>query len=258
MHCVLIAGSPATASTTRRVLERCRALLVEAGGDATLLDLHEMGLPPMAVATYADRENLPDCVNDFTDQILAADAIVLGTPVHHGTFSGLLKGVLDHLSSGAFDRKPVGLVANVGGPRGGSAACEHLRAVVKALGGWAVPTQTVTHRSDFHGGALSPSIDRRLEQMVSELAWFSRLTFGAKAGPGQTGVQAPLAGVQAPLVRPDLVDVKGVAAPSSSGGERSVGDSAGFAMAVGSRRFESLGAAVPGNGARHLDRSNET
>jgi NAD(P)H-dependent FMN reductase len=179
LRTVCIAGSPSSASTTRKILERCEALLIEAGGETALLDLHAINLPPMAVATYAVREKLPHCINDFTDQVLSADAIVLGTPVHHGTFSGLLKGVLDHLPSDAFHRKPVGLVANVGGTRSGSAACDHLRAVVKALGGWAVPTQVVTHSGDFAGAKLSPNIDDRLGQMVSELTWFSGLALSA-------------------------------------------------------------------------------
>jgi NAD(P)H-dependent FMN reductase len=176
---VCIAGSPLSGSTTRRVLERCRTLLVEAGGEAEVLDLHEIALPPMAVESWSVRERLPAAVNDFVATVLAADAVVLGTPVHHATFSGLLKGALDHLDPGAFDRKPVGLVANVGGPRGGSAACDHLRAVVKALGGWAVPTQVVTHRSDLDGGTVAPPVDGRLGQMVTELAWFSGLAVSA-------------------------------------------------------------------------------
>jgi NAD(P)H-dependent FMN reductase len=179
VHTLCIAGSPLSGSTTKKALERCQALLVEAGGEATLLDLHEMALPPMSLESYSVREKLPSCVNDFTAQVLAADAIVLGTPVHHATFSGLLKVGLDHLDSDAFNRKPVGLISTVGGPRGGSAACDHLRAVVKALGGWAVPTQVVIHRSDFDREIVAPVIDDRLGQMVSELSWFSGLALSA-------------------------------------------------------------------------------
>ena len=187
MRTLCITGSPRRESTTRKVLERCQALLVDAGGDARLLDLQKMNLPPMTVASYSVREKLPYCVNHFTDQVKAADAIVLGTPVYHATFSGLLKGVLDHLPSDAFHRKPVGLIANVGGPRGGSVACDHLRAVVKALGGWAVPTQVITHRSDFEGAMISPDIDDRLGQMVSELAWFSGRALSAEPGTADPG-----------------------------------------------------------------------
>lgn len=179
MRTVCISGSPRSASTTRKVMESCKNLLVEAGSDAIVLDLHELALPAMTADCYGLRAKLPDNVNEFTDAVMAADAVVLGTPVYHATFSGLLKGALDYLSSDAFDRRPVGLVANVGGPRGGAAACDHLRAVVKALGGWAVPTQVVTHRNDLEGDALSPQIQDRLGQIVSELTWFSGLAKSA-------------------------------------------------------------------------------
>lgn len=179
MRTVCIAGSPRSASTTRKVLDSCRGLLEEAGFQAIVLDLHELSLPAMTPDLYGARAKLPESVNEFANQVLAADAVVLGTPVYHATFSGLLKGALDHLSADALDRKPVGLVANVGGTRGGTSACDHLRAVVKALGGWAVPTQVVTHRTDLEGDLVSPLIQDRLGQMVSELAWFSGLAKSA-------------------------------------------------------------------------------
>lgn len=85
----------------------------------------------------------------FIGAVLAADAIVLGTPVHHASFSGLLKSALDLLQADAFDTKAIGLVANAGGTKGSTIACEQLRTVVKALGGWPVPTQLVTSAGDF-------------------------------------------------------------------------------------------------------------
>jgi NAD(P)H-dependent FMN reductase len=147
-------------------------MLEEDGARSALADLHDIALPPMSLESYCDTLRTPRRVQTFVDLVAASDAVVLGTPVHHASFSGLLKGALDHLSPDAFDGKSVGLIANVGSPRGGSVACDHLRAVVKALGGWAVPTQVVTHSSDLVGTSLDPAVDARLRRMARELTWF--------------------------------------------------------------------------------------
>ena len=40
---------------------------------------------------------------------------VLGTPNYHGSYSGILKNALDHLTMDDFKMKPVGLIGNSGG-----------------------------------------------------------------------------------------------------------------------------------------------
>ncbi|BAJ31642.1 MULTISPECIES: NADPH-dependent FMN reductase [Kitasatospora] len=101
-----------------------------------------------------------------------ASAVVLATPVYHGTYSGLLKNALDQLLSSAFEGRPVGLLANGGGPRGAAIACDQLRTVVRALNGWSAPTQVSTSAADFVDGRPVPAILDRLGDMVGELVGF--------------------------------------------------------------------------------------
>jgi FMN reductase len=88
-------------------------------------------------------------VRELRAQLAATDAVVLATSVFHSSFSGLLKNALDHLPEDAFAGKPVGLLANAGNERGAAIACEHMHVVVKALLGWAAPTQVASSAADF-------------------------------------------------------------------------------------------------------------
>lgn len=90
-------------------------------------------------------------------RIEGAVGVVLATPVYHGSFSGLLKNALDHLAPGAFKHRAVGLRAAGGAISSTSLACEPLRTVVRALGGWSTPT---------HVGLTSGESDRMVRTKI--------------------------------------------------------------------------------------------
>ena len=48
------------------------------------------------------------------DKMIAADALVIGTPMYRGTYTGLLKNVFDLIPNDALLGKPVGLIATGG------------------------------------------------------------------------------------------------------------------------------------------------
>jgi len=48
------------------------------------------------------------------DKIIAADALIFGTPMYRGTYTGLLKNVFDLIPNDALMGKPVGLIATGG------------------------------------------------------------------------------------------------------------------------------------------------
>ena len=77
-----------------------------------------------------------------------ADFFVLGTPNYHGSYSGIIKNALDHLTMDDFKMKPVGLIGNSGGIVSAE-PLSHLRLIVRTLLGIAIPTQIATHDSDY-------------------------------------------------------------------------------------------------------------
>ncbi|MFC7223095.1 NADPH-dependent FMN reductase [Halalkalicoccus sp. GCM10025322] len=140
-HVVAIAGSLRDRSHTRRALEEALVGVEEAGGSGELLDLREYELP----ALNPDDDPTED-VEAFTDAVREADAILLGTPMYHGSYSGVLKNALDHCGFDEFENKTVGLLAVSGGAFP-ITALEHLRTVCRALDAWVLPHQAAVPRA---------------------------------------------------------------------------------------------------------------
>lgn len=154
MRVLLVSGSAGERPHTIAVLSHLAGLLEARGAETVLWDLRQRPLPKSEVA--------------------AADAVVLGTPTYHSSFSGLLKSALDDLPYDTFKDKPVGLVANAGGVRGCMVPCEHLRSVVRAMSGYAANTQVGTCDQDYEPGSSGPRLVaepvlRRCEALAGEL-----------------------------------------------------------------------------------------
>ncbi|WP_367129720.1 MULTISPECIES: NADPH-dependent FMN reductase [Streptomyces] len=183
-----VAGSPSRGSHTRALVAHIGGLLERRGSETVLADLAELGLPPSHPDHYWSPEPHPVArAREFIDAVRTSDALVLGTPVYHSGYSGLLKSAIDLLPRDAFEGKAVALVSHASGPRGSAAACEQLRQVVKALGGWAVPMQVSTVSADFTdftgGGrrALDEAgpVHARCAELADQLAVFTRAMRGA-------------------------------------------------------------------------------
>ncbi len=144
---VAIPGSLREGSHTRKALREALRGVEGAGGTGDLLDLREYDLPVL----NTDDEPT-EGVEAFTREVRDADAIVLGTPMYHGSYSGVLKNALDHCGFDEFEHKTVGLLAVSGGAFP-ITALDHLRSVCRALNAWVVPHQAAVPRahSAFEG-----------------------------------------------------------------------------------------------------------
>jgi NAD(P)H-dependent FMN reductase len=173
-----ILGSASKDSTTRAAMLAVQDRLLCAGRAFDLLDLAVEFREPHDVEQYPDPADASQTAR-LRRRVAGAEAVVLATPVYHGSFSALLKNSLDHLLSDAFERRPVGLIANGGGPRSGGIACEHLRSVVRSLGGWSTPTHVAISPGDFDDGVPGPFVAARLDALVAELCAFPALRAAA-------------------------------------------------------------------------------
>ena len=157
-HVVGLAGSLREKSYTRMGVERALEGARRAGGTAELLDLREYDLP-----TYdADRDGAGDA-GEFAARVREADAVLLGTPMYHGSYSSTLKTALDYCGFDEFEDKTVGLLAVAGGGFPVT-ALEHLRSVCRALNAWVIPHQVAVPRahSQFDDGDLvDGDLDKR-------------------------------------------------------------------------------------------------
>ncbi|WP_226010062.1 NADPH-dependent FMN reductase [Halomicrobium salinisoli] len=161
-HVVAICGSLREESYTRRALRIALAAAGEAGASTELLDLREWDLPVFD----ADEKDAGEA-EQFRQQVQAADSILLGTPVYHGSYATPLKNALDYCGFDEFEKKTVGLLCVAGGSFP-ITALDHLRSVCRSLDCWVIPHQAAIPRASnaFRGDELT---DESTEDRVRTL-----------------------------------------------------------------------------------------
>ncbi len=135
IHVVGLCGSLRDGSETRVALQTALDATESMGATTTLVDLRTYELPLLDTdeATPPDAKALRKTVRD-------ADAVLLATPMCHGSYSSPLKTALDYCGYEEFEGKTVGLLAvsRCGFP---TPALEHLRSVCRALNAWTLPVE---------------------------------------------------------------------------------------------------------------------
>jgi NAD(P)H-dependent FMN reductase len=132
---VALCGSLRDGSHTRTALDAALRAAGDRGADTELIDLRTLRLP----VYDADNGTAGD-VPDLTRRVRKGDAILLGTPMYHGSYSSPLKTALDYCGFDEFEDTTVGLLAVSGGSFP-ITALDHLRAVCRALDAWVLPHQ---------------------------------------------------------------------------------------------------------------------
>lgn len=184
MKVTIICGSIAQKSHTNSGLRYIENLLKQKGIQTVYWDLKEQPLPIALPQYHSDPLKHPEqIVRQFVTTVNQSQGVVLGTPVYHGSYSGVLKNALDNLQGDAFRNKPVGLLSHASGERSGVTGCEHLRSVVRTLYGYALQTQVITASSDYTNHnreyvLISLDIKERCERFTDELVQLSRLFSG--------------------------------------------------------------------------------
>lgn len=175
----LIAGSAERPSCVRASLDILVDMFNELGAQPHLWDLTEQMLPLFTTSQCVQPQSSETLlVQQFLHLADQADAFVLGSPVYHNSFSGILKNALDTLTPQHFRYKPVALVSNGSSDRTASQPCEHLRSVVKGLSTIAIPNQMATLPTDFLSMdnqyvLTNTSLLERFSRLARELLYFT-------------------------------------------------------------------------------------
>ncbi|KTG27212.1 NADPH-dependent FMN reductase [Haloferax profundi] len=171
-HVVAVVGSLRDHSFTRFALRYALDGAEAAGATTELVDLRDFDLPPL----NADYDEQGDSV-EFANIIDDADAVILGTPVYHGSYSGVLKNALDYCGFDEFGEKTVGLLAVAGGSFPVT-ALEHLRSVCRSLNAWVLPHQAAVPRvsSAFDGEELlDDGLRNRIERLGRDAVVYANI-----------------------------------------------------------------------------------
>ena len=159
---VAVSGSRRERSYTRKSLQ----IVLDAvrGGDVEtdLIDLGAVDLP----LYHPDRDEQGDSA-ELTRRVREAEAVVLGSPVYHGSYSSAFRNFHDYCSKEEFRETAVGLVATAGGGSYG-ATLEHMRSTVRGVYGHTVPEQVGVRSASkkYDGDRLTDGdTRRRLEEL---------------------------------------------------------------------------------------------
>ncbi|WP_276273465.1 NADPH-dependent FMN reductase [Haloarcula litorea] len=169
-HVVGLCGSLRDDSGTRIAVDRALAAAAAAGATTELLDLREWDLP-LFDADAADAGDGPE----LAARIAAADGVVLGTPMYHGTYASPVKTALDYCDIEDWAGTTVGLLAVAGGGFP-TPALEHLRAACRELKAWPLPTQVAIPESwaAFEDGTVADAeIAERLDDLGGDVAAYA-------------------------------------------------------------------------------------
>ncbi|WP_036349841.1 NAD(P)H-dependent oxidoreductase [Microvirga sp. BSC39] len=95
------------------------------------------------------RADLPLPAARIIDEIESADALIVGTPVYKGAYTGLFKHLIDFVDPGRLTDKPVALTATGGGLRHALMVEYALRPLFGFFAALIVPTAVYASEADF-------------------------------------------------------------------------------------------------------------
>lgn len=144
-------------------------------GQTALIDLVDAG--PALLQTL-DRAKAAPEVERILHAIQTADALVVGSAVHKGSYAGLFKHVFDLFDKEALSGKPVVVTASGAAPGHASVIDYHLRPLFLALDASVATRGVYALGDDFETPeCVTPALRARIERSVDELA---RLLRGAR------------------------------------------------------------------------------
>jgi len=165
---VTLSSSPSAASRTDAVLGHVERRLRARGHEVQRVTVRDLPAEALLRADASDPH-----IAAVVEAIVAADGVVVTTPVYKAAYTGLLKTLLDLLPQFALRGKTVLPVATGGSPAHVLAVDYALRPVLVSLGaehvtqGWFVQSSEITVYADDAGVLLAESAARNLH-LVTE------------------------------------------------------------------------------------------
>jgi FMN reductase len=165
-----ISGSPSRPSRTRGLVEAVvSAASLDPRIEASIFDLNDV-LPELGHTL--DPRQAPPNVAALLEAISEADALVVGSPVYKGTYSGLFKHLFDLVDPKALRGKPVVISATGGSDRHALALDHGLRPLFAFFSADIIPTALYGIESEFvESRPVGDALSARISRAAEELSW---------------------------------------------------------------------------------------
>lgn len=174
LRIVGLAGSLSRPSKTRALVDLITArAAAQLGATAATYDLTDLQPSLGSAASLDDLDPLPRAI---VAQILSADALIVGSPVYKGSYTGLFKHLFDLIDPAALAGKPVLLTATGGGEKHALVIEHQLRPLFGFFESASLPTGVYASAADFVDGLpASPSLLARIDRASSQfLPWLGQ------------------------------------------------------------------------------------
>ena len=154
--------------------------LMPAGMQLTVADFDEIPLYNQDVQDAG----IPAAVTKFTEEVRAADALLIASPEYNFSISGVLKNAIDWLTRvpvQPFKDKPVALISATGGPVGGARHQYELRKILGSQDALVLTRPEIfigACQTKFNAeGKLTDEPTRKVlaDQMVAFERWIERV-----------------------------------------------------------------------------------
>ncbi len=170
---IVVAGSVRPGNYTGKALSLV-ADEVAQSDDARIdfVDLNEVQLPLPGQAASDD-------IKALQERFSVATGVVLATPEYHGSYSSVIKLLIDNLGfPSVLSGKPISLLGVAAGQIGAIKALEHLRSVCSHVGAIVLPGPVsvagVQRLFDDDGNCLDESIEKRIRGLATNLLDYIR------------------------------------------------------------------------------------
>jgi FMN reductase len=166
LNVIAVSGSPSVASRTRIVVEAAAERIAQEGGAKLhVIDLADL-VPDLGIRS---RTQASARVEAALRSIETADLLIVGSPVYKGSYSGLLKHLIDLIDYPSLLGTPVGLIATGGSDRHALVIEHQLRPLFSFFSAKTLPTGIfVNERAVAEGWASDTLLKSRFDQLVSE------------------------------------------------------------------------------------------
>lgn len=139
------------------------------------LDLADYNFPVMEERiTYLDEK--PDGLEEFSEKLKNADALVIVSPEYNGSMPGALKNTLDYFYT-ELSKKPIGLLTVSGGNLGGINVHHDLQKFILHIRAYAVPMKylltRVSSAFDEDGQPNDAHFIKSTATFIDELTWLT-------------------------------------------------------------------------------------
>lgn len=173
IHLVALQGSVRPQNNTAKAL----ALIAEAA--ATYPDVSLEIVDPTHLDLGLPGEGTTDDAKRIQALVKQADGILLATPEYHGSYSSVMKLLIDNLGfPSALAGKPIALLGVAAGRIGAIKALEHLRSVASHVGGLVLPGPVsiarVRNVFDAEGRVLDEQAAMLIRDLVPSLVKYIR------------------------------------------------------------------------------------